>query len=96
MTETSRAYTSIPAVFSPLRSQYPVAASIQFILLVGVITSGVPAMFKGPLRTLAKGGRHYHFQARPRRSYYDSPNRLNFRVRMGSGALLLVWSRSLV
>ena len=44
----------------------------------------------------AKGGRHHHFQARPRRSYYDDPKRLNFRVRMGSGALLLVWSRSLV
>ena len=42
----------------------------------------------------AKGGRHHHFQARPRRSYYDDPKRLNFRVRMGSGALLLVWSRS--
>ena len=50
----------------------------------------------GPLRTPAKGGRHHHFQARPRRSYYDDPKRLNFRVRMGSGALLLVWSRSLV
>ena len=44
----------------------------------------------------AKGGRHHHFQARPRRSYYDDPKRLNFRDRMGSGALLLVWSRSLM
>ena len=52
--------------------------------------------FKGPRNGLAKGGRHYHFQARPRRSYYDSPNGLNFRVQMGSGALPLVWPRSVV
>ena len=58
---------------------------------------------KGGHRTLntrqhcqLKGGRHHHFQARPRRSYYDDPKRLNFRGRMGSGALLLVWSRSLI
>ena len=62
----------------------------------GTFWGGWGAWPKRPLRTPAKGGRHHHFQARPRRSYYDDPKRLNFRVRMGSGALLLVWSRSLV
>ena len=54
-----------------------------------------PHPSRPPAQRQQKGGRHHHFQARPRRSYYDDPKRLNFRGRMGSGALLLVWSRSL-
>ena len=37
----------------------------------------------------AKGGRHHHFQARPRRSYYDDPKRLKLPRSNGIGCSAL-------